>query len=153
MATVVGVISDTHGLLRREAVEALRGSALILHAGDVGRPEILEELASIAPLEVVRGNVDVEAWAVKLPARRTVRVEDAAIHILHDIGALRAADRAAAAAVVYGHSHRPEIVDRNGVLFVNPGSAGPVRFRLPVTVARLHVDGAKVSAALIDLHS
>jgi putative phosphoesterase len=151
MATVVGVISDTHGLLRREAVEALRGSALILHAGDVGRPEILEDLATIAPVHAVRGNVDVEAWAGKLPARRTVRVEEAAIHILHDVGALHLPR--GAAAVIYGHSHQPEIVERNGVLYVNPGSAGPARFRLPVSVARLMVDGAKVSAALIDLHS
>ncbi len=151
MATIVGVISDTHGVLRPQAVEALRGSAVILHAGDVGAPEVLDALAKIAPVHAVRGNVDVEAWARKLPPRHTVRIEDASIHILHDIGGLRVKDADGAAAVVYGHSHRPAIDERNGVLYVNPGSAGPVRFRLPVSVARLLVDGPKVSAALIEL--
>ncbi len=151
VATVLGVISDTHGLLRPEAVDALRGSAAILHAGDIGAPEVLDALAKIAPVYAVRGNVDLEAWAAKLPVRRTLHFEQAAVHLLHDIGALRASDLKTATAVIYGHSHRPSLEERNGVLFLNPGSAGPVRFHLPVSVARLVVDGAKVSAAIIEL--
>jgi putative phosphoesterase len=151
MAAILGVISDTHGLLRPKAAEALRGSAAILHAGDVGAPEVLEALAKIAPVYAVRGNVDLAAWATRLPVRRTERFEGAAIHIIHDIGSLRPRDLAGVAAVVYGHSHRPEIERRNGVLYVNPGSAGPARFGLPVSVARLQIDRGEISAALIDL--
>ncbi len=149
MATIVGLISDTHGLLRPEALEALRGSALILHAGDVGRPEVLAGLEKIAHVHAVRGNIDLEAWARKLPARKTIQVENVRIHLLHDIGGLRGA--AGCAAVVYGHSHRPEVVERDGVLYVNPGSAGPRRFHLPVSLGRLVIDGAKVSAATFEL--
>jgi len=136
----IGLISDTHGLLRKEAVEALRGSELIIHAGDVGKPEILEELRKIAPIVAVRGNVDTEAWARALPETAVVEAGAVLIYVLHDVQAL---DLNPAAAgfhiVVSGHSHKPGKTERDGVLYINPGSAGPRRFRLPVTVARLNL--------------
>ena len=141
---LVGVISDTHGLLRPQALDALRGSDLIIHAGDVGRPELLEPLRALAPLHVVRGNVDHGAWAERLPMTAHVEVGGCAFHVLHNIAEL-GLDPAAAgiAAVVYGHSHQPSIGTRDGVLWLNPGSAGPRRFSLPITVARVRVtDGA-----------
>ena len=146
--TRLGLISDTHGLLRPEAVRALTGSDRILHAGDVGRPEILAELRRLAPLTAVRGNVDVGAWADALPVATTVAVEGVRIHLQH-IG--DPADHAdgRVQAVVTGHSHRPRIERDGGVLHVNPGSAGPRRFRLPVTVAVLGVGGDRVPARIV----
>jgi putative phosphoesterase len=147
-----GVISDTHGLLRPEAVAALEGSDLLLHAGDVGDPRLLEELREIAPLTVVRGNVDFGSWAAELPATAAVEVEGHAIYMLHDLEDLDLdLEAAGMAAVIYGHSHRPLIERRGGVLYLNPGSAGPRRVRLPVTVARLRVDAGGLEAELIDL--
>ena len=135
----IGLISDTHGLLRPEAVEALRGSSLILHAGDVGKPEILEELRKIAPVVAVRGNVDKGDW---LPETAVVETEHGLIYVLHDLKELEI-DPAAKGyrMVLSGHSHKPGSEERGGVLYVNPGSAGPRRFRLPVTVARLDLRG------------
>ena len=134
----IGLISDTHGLLRKEAVEALRGSELILHAGDVGEPEILEKLREIAPVIAVRGNVDKERWANALPETAVAEAGAVLIYILHDVKAL---DLNPAASgfhiVVSGHSHKPGKTKRDGVLYINPGSAGPRRFQLPVTLARL----------------
>jgi putative phosphoesterase len=148
----VGVISDTHGLLRREAVAALRGAELIIHAGDIGRPEILEELRAIAPTVAVRGNVDRQAWAADLPAAQSVRVADATFWLLHDISRLDVDPKAAGfRAVIYGHSHSPLIAVRQGVVYLNPGSAGPRRFRLPVSVARLHVRGRTVRPEIVTL--
>ncbi len=136
----IGLISDTHGLLRREALKALRGSELIIHAGDVGKPEILEELRKIAPVVAVRGNVDTEPWARALPETAVAEAGSVLIYILHDVNAL---DLNPAAAgfhiVVSGHSHKPGKTERDGVLYINPGSAGPRRFQLPVTVARLNL--------------
>jgi putative phosphoesterase len=133
----VGLISDTHGLLRPEAVRALEGSGFIVHAGDVGRPEILDALERIAPVIAVRGNVDRGAWSDKLPMTATA----GPIYVLHDIHDLEI-DPAAAGfrAVVSGHSHQPSRSERDGVLYINPGAAGPRRFRLPVTVARLDTE-------------
>jgi len=133
----VGLISDTHGLLRAEAVRALAGSELIVHAGDVGKAEVLEALRRVAPVIAVRGNVDHGAWAEALP--ETVTVEPG-IYVLHDVKTL-GIDPAAQGIrmVVSGHSHKPSSVERGGVLYVNPGAAGPRRFRLPVTVARVDV--------------
>jgi len=135
----VGLISDTHGLLRPEAVQVLQGSDLIVHAGDVGKPEILDALRAVAPLVAVRGNVDRGAWAAALPLTAIAESGSASIYVLHDLIELDIEPSAAGCnVVVSGHSHQPARSERGGVLYVNPGSAGPRRFRLPVTVARLN---------------
>ena len=139
--TTVGIISDTHGLLREEALTALAGVDLILHAGDIGPPEIIERLSEIAPVHAVLGNVDKGDW---LPTVRTIDIESVRVMLLHDISRFRRAE--GIRVVVFGHSHKPLVEERSGVLLVNPGSAGPRRFKLPVTVARMVVDGAQASA-------
>jgi putative phosphoesterase len=140
---IVGVISDTHGLLRPEAVDALRGCNLIVHAGDVGAPGILERLGAIAPTTAVRGNVDTQPWARTLPLSEVVAAGPLHLYVLHDLAALDVDPKAAGfAAVISGHSHKPLAEVRDGVLYLNPGSAGPRRFSLPVCLARLHVSGA-----------
>lgn len=149
---LVGVISDTHGLLRPQAIEALRGSDLIIHAGDVGSSEILEPLRALAPLHVVRGNVDTGAWAKALPETAHVDVAGRLIHVLHNIAELdRDPPTAGFAAVIYGHSHKPSIETRDGVLWLNPGSAGPRRFSLPISVARITVAGNELRPELVTL--
>ena len=136
--TAIGLISDTHGLLREEALRALEGSELIIHAGDVGNPEIIEALMGIAPVVAVRGNVDTEAWAAALPETEVVEAGVATIFVLHDVHALDLNPVAAGFhIVVSGHSHKPARTQHDGVLYINPGSAGPRRFQLPVTLARL----------------
>lgn len=138
MVRRLGLISDTHGLLRDEALKALRGSDLILHGGDVGAPEILAKLQEIAPVVAVRGNVDEGDWAEKLPLTQAVPAGDVTIYMLHILEQLELDPRAAGfAIVVSGHSHQAGQSEKGGVLYVNPGSAGPKRFRLPITVARL----------------
>lgn len=148
----IGLISDTHGLLRPEALRALEGSDLIIHAGDVGDPEILEKLKTLAPVFAVRGNVDTDPWAQALPETEVVEAGPATIYILHDLHTLDL-DPAAAGfqIVVSGHSHQPARTERGGVLYLNPGSAGPRRFQLPVTVALLHVGNSPWKVELIDL--
>jgi len=149
----IGVISDTHGLVRPEAVRALRGADLIIHAGDVGNTAVIDRLRAIAPTVAVRGNNDVGRWATGLPRRTTVRVGELRFHVLHEIAHLDVDPPAAGiAAVVSGHSHRPSIERREGVLYLNPGSAGPRRFTLPVSVARLSVSGARIRARIVGLH-
>ena len=149
---VVGVISDTHGLLRPEALDVLRGSDMIIHAGDVGKPEVIARLGEVAPLHVVCGNVDQESWAAALPMTELVEVGDHRFFVLHDIAQLDVDPAAAGfAAVVFGHSHRPSIETRNGVLFLNPWSAGPRRFKLPITVARVKTSGRHIRADIVDL--
>ena len=149
---VVGVISDTHGLLRPQAVEALYGVTHILHAGDVGTLEVLEQLRKIAPVTVVRGNVDRGAWAQAIPLHEVTEIEGASIFMLHILAELDLKPEAAGfAAVIYGHSHKPASEVRNGVLFFNPGSAGPRRFKLPVTVGKLIVEGSKVRGEIVEL--
>jgi uncharacterized protein len=149
----IGVISDTHGMLRSEAVEALQGSQLILHAGDVGRPEILDALRAIAPVVAVRGNVDTAPWAQALKETELVTVAGITLLVLHDIGQLAAATSSLPEyhAVISGHSHKPFQQMRDGVLFLNPGSAGPRRFRLPVSVARMTVQNRRIDAELVSL--
>lgn len=148
----VGVISDTHGLLRPEAVAALQGSDLILHAGDVGPETILDELRAIAPTSAVRGNVDTAIWATALPRTDVIPVGGLDLYMLHDRAALDLDPAAAGfAVVIFGHSHRPSAELRNGVLFLNPGSAGPRRFTLPVSVARLTIDGGRLTHEIIEL--
>lgn len=150
--TTLGVISDTHGLLRPEAVDALRGVSRILHAGDIGAPEILEQLQALAPVTAVRGNVDGGALARKLPLSEVIEVDGISIYLLHILEKLDLKPEAAGfSAVIYGHSHVPKIEEKNGVLYFNPGSAGPRRFKLPVTVGKLRVDGEKVHAEIIEL--
>jgi putative phosphoesterase len=148
----VGLISDTHGLLRPEALEALRGCAAIVHAGDIGKPEVLEALRGLAPVTAVRGNNDTGPWARTLPGVARLEVAGVRILVIHDLRELDL-DRAReeADAVVAGHSHQPRIEEVEGTLFVNPGSAGPRRFTLPVTVAYLDVAGGRASAALVPL--
>jgi putative phosphoesterase len=150
--TAIGIISDTHGLLRDEALLALEGSDLIIHAGDVGNPEIIHALKSLAPVFAIRGNVDTEPWAQALPETEVIEAGSATIYVLHDVHALDL-DPAAAGfhIVVSGHSHKPARTDHGGVLFINPGSAGPRRFDLPVTVARLYLDRTPWKIDFIDL--
>ena len=149
-ANAIGLISDTHGLLRPEAVHALSGVQRIIHAGDIGGPEILEALRAIAPVDAVRGNNDRGRWAAKIPWSLTLEVQGVSIYVLHDVKELEIDPLTAGFDVIIsGHSHKPAITDRNGVQFVNPGSAGPRRFSLPVTVAYLEVKrGAKAVARI-----
>jgi putative phosphoesterase len=150
---LIGVISDTHGLLRPEALKALRGTQHIIHAGDVGVPEILEELSNIAPLTAVRGNVDKGAWALTLPETDVLEVGGISIYVLHDVAQLDLKPKAAGfGVVVSGHSHVAKQETRDGVLYFNPGSAGPRRFKLPVSVGRLTVEDGKVRGELLNLH-
>jgi putative phosphoesterase len=147
---IVGVISDTHGLLRPEALAALRGSDYIIHAGDVGDPAIPDKLAEVAPVTAVRGNVDHGAWAQKIPATNVLEIGEVSIYVLHSIQELDVKPEAAKfAAVVYGHSHVPKQEMKNGVLYFNPGSAGPRRFKLPVSVGRLTIEGGKIKAKIL----
>ena len=148
-----GVISDTHGLLRPEAVAALRGVDGILHAGDVGKEAVLAPLAALAPLVAIRGNVDRGEWAQSLPPTETFEAGGVLVHLVHDLHDLDLDPRAAAVRVVIsGHSHQPSVREQDGVLYLNPGSAGPRRFKLPVTVARLEIQaGGRVAARIIEL--
>jgi putative phosphoesterase len=148
----VGLISDTHGLLRPEAVEFLRGADLIVHAGDICDPAILEALAALAPLTAVRGNNDRGAWADRLRESEFVPVGKLMLYVIHDLAQIDIDPGAAGVRVVVsGHSHKPSIDERDGVLHVNPGSAGPRRFRLPIAVAELQIAGSEVSARIVEL--
>jgi len=148
----IGLISDTHGLLRPEALDFLRGSDHIVHAGDIGGPGILEALATLAPLTAVRGNNDVEPWAQGIEEKQILEVAGLRIYVLHDISELDL-DPAAAGlhAVVTGHSHKPAASTRDGVLYINPGSAGPRRFKLPISVGELRVADGAVQPKLVEL--
>jgi len=151
-AATVGLISDTHGLMRPQALTAMQGCDLIVHAGDVGKPEILDQLKAVAPVVAVRGNIDKGSWASQLPLTAVAKAGAVSIYVLHDIHELDL-DPAAAGfqIVVSGHSHKPGRTERSGVVYINPGSAGPRRFRLPVTVARLDLRVSPWSVKFIDL--
>lgn len=150
----IGVISDTHNLVRPEALAALKGCGLILHAGDVCQPEVLDELERIAPVVAVRGNNDRGAWARALPRSRTLDLSGYRIHVIHDVKELRVDPTAEGFdAVVSGHSHNPGAQRKNGVLFLNPGSAGPRRFKLPVAVARLALGKRGLRARIVPLET
>lgn len=150
----IGVISDTHGLLRPEALEALRGSDYIIHAGDVGDPEILDRLGELAPVTAVRGNVDHGDWGRALPKSEILETGGVCIYVRHILTELDLKPEASGfVAVVYGHSHKPAQESRNGVLYLNPGSAGPRRFKLPVTVGRLMVEDGKIRGQIILLQN
>jgi putative phosphoesterase len=149
---VIGVISDTHGLLRPEALEALRGSAHIIHAGDVGAPEILERLSAIAPVTAVRGNVDKGTLGRNLPESNGLEIGGIAIYALHDLAKLDLKPKAAGfSVVVSGHTHVPKQETRDGVLYFNPGSAGPRRFKLPVSLGKLTIHDGSVRGELVQL--
>jgi putative phosphoesterase len=146
----IGVISDTHGLLRPEAVEMLRGSEHIIHAGDIGAPEIIPELWKIAPVTAIRGNVDTQAWARSFAETEVVELGGLDIYILHDANAIDLNPKAAGfAAVISGHSHKPKQEMKDGVLYFNPGSAGPKRFNLPISVGKLEIVDGKLSAEVL----
>jgi putative phosphoesterase len=150
--TRVGLISDTHGLLRPEAVAALAGSDLIIHAGDIGAPGIIERLERIARVVAVRGNVDQEEWCARLPATAVAEAGSKLIYVLHDIHQLDLDPAAAGCAfVISGHSHKPSRTERAGVVYLNPGSAGPRRFNLPIAVARLEIGEASWEVNFVDL--
>jgi uncharacterized protein len=149
---IIAVISDTHGLLRPEALDALQGSNYIIHAGDVGDPQILDQLAAIAPVTAVRGNVDHGAWAQKLPATNILEIGEILIYVLHRLQDLDLKPEAAKfAAVIYGHSHVPKQEMKNGVLYFNPGSAAPRRFKLPVSLGRLLLTNGKFESEVVKL--
>ena len=153
MPETIGVISDTHGLLRPEAIAALEGCGRIIHAGDVGSADVLTQLRRIAPVVAVRGNVDKGQWAKTLPWSAVVELDGHSIHVIHIPADLDLhGPPAGLSAVVFGHSHQPSMEDRNGVLFLNPGSAGPRRFKSPVSVARMSVVDGRLTAQLIPLH-
>ena len=149
---IAGLISDTHGLLRQEALDALRGSDIIVHAGDVGNPEILDHLRELAPVVAVRGNIDKGAWAAALRETAVAEAGQILIYVLHDLSELDLDPSAAGfPIVVSGHSHQPSAKTRAGVLYINPGSAGPRRFRLPITVARLDLEQVPWNVEFLDL--
>jgi putative phosphoesterase len=147
---IIGVISDTHGILRPEALAALHGSDYIIHAGDIGDPGIITKLNEIAPVTAVRGNIDREPWARKIPATDVLEVGGVLIYVLHNLAELDLRPEAAGfAAVIYGHSHVPKQEIKNGVLYFNPGSAGPRRFKLPISIGRIIVKHHALSGEIV----
>lgn len=150
--TVIAVVSDTHGLLRPEVFKHLNGVDRIVHAGDIGAPNVLEKLQNLAPVDAVRGNNDKGAWAEALPETLFLEIRGHHIHVLHDLNQIDLSPSAAGMSVVIsGHSHKPVVEDRDGVLFINPGSLGPRRFRLPIALAKLYVTAESVRAEIIEL--
>jgi putative phosphoesterase len=149
---IIGVISDTHGLLRPEALGLLRGSDHIIHAGDIGAPEIIPELQQLKPVTAIRGNVDTQIWAQQFPETQVVELGGLHLYIIHDLNTLDLDPlRAGFAAVISGHSHRPGLEVRDNVLYFNPGSAGPRRFKLPVSVGRLEIENGKVIGKILEV--
>lgn len=148
----IGVISDTHGLVRPEAIAALQGTDLILHAGDIGSPSVLDALNDLAPVIAIRGNNDQGDWAENIPETQEIQMADVAIYMLHDLKQLSFdPEERDIRVVISGHSHKPQVQESNGVLFLNPGSAGRRRFKLPITVAALHIENRQPSAEIVDL--
>jgi uncharacterized protein len=150
----IGVISDTHGLLRAEATAFLQGCDHILHGGDIGGPEILEQLAVLAPVSAVRGNNDTQAWAASLPDTRLLQLAGVRVYVIHDLGKLSIEPCAAAVQIIVsGHSHQPCVRERGGVIYLNPGSAGPRRFNLPISIAEVRIAGTVITPRLVELHA
>lgn len=148
----IGLISDTHGLIRPEALMALKGSELIIHAGDIGKPEVIHLLNDIAPVLAIRGNVDREPWARQIPDMLNLNINSIKLHVIHNRNEMTANPVAAGfLAVVSGHSHMPGKVKRDGILYINPGSAGPRRFKLPIAVGLLYISGIKLRGSIIEL--
>jgi len=149
---LIGIISDTHGLLRPEAVELLRGSEHIIHAGDIGSPEIIPQLEMIASVTAIRGNVDTQAWARRFAETEVVELGGLHIYVIHDVNALDLNPKAAGfAAVISGHSHQPKQETKDGVLYFNPGSAGPRRFKLPISVGKLEISDKKIKGTILTI--
>jgi uncharacterized protein len=149
---LIGLISDTHGLMRPEALDALRDSDLIIHCGDIGDPAVLEALRTIAPVRAIRGNNDTDGWARNLPTDQVVEVGNCAIYVIHNLSELALDPNAAGfTVIVSGHSHKPVIEKRGKILFINPGSAGPRRFNLPVSVATLALRSRRCEAEIVQL--
>jgi len=149
---IVGVISDTHGLLRPEALELLRGSEHIIHAGDIGEPEIIPALERIAPVTAIRGNIDRSAWAQRFPETEMVELGGLHLYVIHDLNALDLNPKAAGVAVVIsGHSHQAKQEVKEGVLYFNPGSAGPRRFKLPVTLGKLEIRSGRPQGEVLEI--
>jgi hypothetical protein len=148
----IGLVSDTHGLVRSEALAALKGSEVIVHAGDIGKAEVLDSFGSIAPVIAIKGNNDRDPWAKKIPDVLNLEINGIKIHVIHNVNELEAdpADDGIRV-VVSGHSHKPGLVERDRILFINPGSAGPRRFKLPVAVGKLWINRGKVHAEIIEL--
>ncbi|MBL8265547.1 metallophosphoesterase family protein [Steroidobacter sp.] len=150
--TVIGVVSDTHGLLRPEALKHLSDVERIIHAGDIGSPNVLEKLQTLAPVSAVRGNNDKGSWAEAIPESLLFEIRGHSIHVLHELAKIDMSPSAAGVAVVIsGHSHKPEVEERDGVLFLNPGSLGPRRFRLPIALAKLYITDTAVRAEIIEI--
>ena len=150
--TTIGIISDTHGLLRPEAITALRDSHLIIHAGDIGKPEVLAELETIAPIIAIKGNNDLGPWAKAIPTTQSTTIGGHQIFVIHDVKQYEFDPiHAPFTIIISGHSHKPTVTEQNGILFLNPGSAGPRRFTLPITVARLYIQGPRLSHEFISL--
>lgn len=147
----IGLISDTHGLMRPQALAALKRSEIILHAGDIGEPEVLDALRTVAPVVAIRGNNDRGSWTRGIPQRIDLTVNGFKLHLIHDLNDLRGEPAYGFDAVISGHSHQPRSAIRDGVLFINPGSAGPRRFKLPVAVGRLRIQGGKIHGMIIRL--
>ncbi len=146
------MISDTHGLVRPEALMALKDSELIIHAGDIGKPEVIQSLNGIAPVVAIRGNIDRQPWARGIPDILDLRINSIRIHVIHNVNEMTANPIGAGfLAVVSGHSHRPGKVKRNGILYINPGSAGPRRFKLPIAVGLLYLNGLRLRGAIVEL--
>ena len=151
MMRTIGAISDTHGLLRPQALAALAGYDPIIHAGDVGSPDVLVKLGALAPVHAVRGNVDHGAWSADLPMMQRIKIDGFRIYVIHILAELNPQTANNVDAVIYGHSHQPKIETKNGTLFFNPGSAGPRRFRLPITVVRITAEHGRLRAEIIEL--
>jgi putative phosphoesterase len=151
-SSIIGLISDTHGVVRPQALEALRGVELIIHAGDIGKPEVIDALKTIAPVVAIRGNNDTGAWAKPLPETRSVQSGAVRLFVIHNVQefSCRRPGRRFQV-VISGHSHKPSVSTRDGILFVNPGSAGPRRFKLPIAVGKLFIQNQKVNVELIEL--
>ena len=148
----IGIISDTHGLLRPQALSALQGSDLIIHAGDIGKPEVIIGLESICPVVAIRGNVDRSDWAISYPDEQRVDIAGKCLYVIHNLKEMTLDPLIEGIQVVIsGHSHMPKIDTKNGVLYLNPGSAGPRRFKLPVMLARLSISGSHIDAVLHNL--
>jgi uncharacterized protein len=148
----IGLVSDTHGWVRPEALAALKGSEVIIHAGDIGKAEVLDSFGSIAPVIAIKGNNDRNLWAKKVPDGLNLEINGIKIHVIHNVKDLEAHPaHDGIRIIVSGHSHKPGVVERDGVLFINPGSAGPQRFKLPIAVAKLRIERGRVRGEIIEL--